>query len=73
MRALAATAAAWAITWKARHGIDDSLDVFAVHGIAGIAGVLFITILGDPAAPAADMPRNDKGVPLPGAARRNAK
>lgn len=50
--ACAATAAAWAITWKARHGIDDSLDVFAVHGIAGIAGVLFITILGDPAAPA---------------------
>ena len=26
-----------------------------------------------PAAGAADMPRNDKGVPLPGAARRNAK
>ena len=49
---LAAAAAAWAITWKNRHGIDDSLDVFAVHGIAGIAGVLFVTFLGDDRAPA---------------------
>lgn len=49
---LAAAAALWAITWKARHGIDDSLDVFAVHGIAGIVGAFFVMLLGSEAAPA---------------------
>ena len=48
---LAAAAAAWAITWKRRHRIDDSLDVFAVHGIAGITGSLFATFFANPAAP----------------------
>lgn len=44
--------AAWAITWKRTHRIDDTLDVFAVHGMAGIAGALFVMLFGDPAAPA---------------------
>lgn len=48
---LSAAAAAWAITWKRRHQIDDSLDVFAVHGIAGITGSLFATFFANPKTP----------------------
>ena len=29
---------------KQRFGIDDSLDVFAVHGVGGIMGVLLVTV-----------------------------
>ena len=34
-----------------RHGlkIDDSLDVFAVHGIGGIVGTLLVAVLAHPA------------------------
>jgi Amt family ammonium transporter len=35
----------WAITWRARSGIDDSLDVFAAHGIGGISGALLTGVL----------------------------
>jgi len=49
---LASAAAAWAITWKRRHRIDDSLDVFAVHGVAGIAGTVFAIFFATSAAPA---------------------
>lgn len=49
---IAAIASYWAISWKTKHRIDDSLDVFAVHGIAGIAGALFVVFLGSPDAPA---------------------
>lgn len=49
---LGAAAAAWAITWKRRHRIDDSMDVFAVHGIAGIAGAMFAVFFATAAAPA---------------------
>lgn len=49
---LAAAAVAWAVTWKRRHKIDDSLDAFAVHGIGGIAGSLFVVFFGAAAAPA---------------------
>ena len=49
---LGAAAAAWAISWKRKHRIDDSLDVFAVHGIAGIAGALFAVFFATAAAPA---------------------
>lgn len=49
---LASAAAAWAITWKRRHKIDDALDVFAIHGIAGITGSLFAVFLANAAAPA---------------------
>lgn len=37
---LGATASYWAIQLKARLGADDSLDVFACHGVAGIVGAL---------------------------------
>ncbi|MDN6530831.1 MAG: hypothetical protein L0K64_01665 [Corynebacterium flavescens] len=47
-----AIVAAWGISLKRRHGLDDSLDVFAVHGMAGIAGAIYEMFLGNPAAPA---------------------
>jgi Amt family ammonium transporter len=37
------------ILLKGRLGYDDSLDVFAVHGIAGLAGVLGLGVLAVPA------------------------
>ncbi|WP_026196014.1 ammonium transporter [Corynebacterium lubricantis] len=49
---LGAAVAAWAITWKRKHRIDDTVDVFAVHGMAGIAGVFYVMLLGDASAPA---------------------
>ncbi|WP_349827380.1 ammonium transporter [Brevibacterium litoralis] len=49
---LASAAVAWAITWKNKHKIDDSLDAFAVHGIGGIAGSLYVILLGVESAPA---------------------
>lgn len=49
---LGSAVAAWAISWKRSHRIDDTLDVFAVHGMAGISGALFVMFFGDPAAPA---------------------
>lgn len=49
---VSAAAVAWAITWKKKHKIDDSLDAFAVHGIGGIAGALFVVLFGAAAAPA---------------------
>ena len=39
-------------SWKKGHRVDDSFDVFAVHGMAGIAGALFVMLFGDPLAPA---------------------
>ncbi len=31
---------AWAVTWRARRGIDDALDAFGVHGVGGTLGAL---------------------------------
>ena len=55
---LAAAVAAWAISWKKRHRIDDSLDVFAVHGMAGVAGAQEKAA----EAPAADQPKQEKEI-----------
>jgi Amt family ammonium transporter len=38
--ALAAFPSYFAIQWRSRTRLDDSLDVFAAHGIGGIAGAL---------------------------------
>ncbi|WP_189009821.1 ammonium transporter [Deinococcus malanensis] len=38
--ALGATASYWTVQFKHRLGADDSLDVFACHGVAGIVGAL---------------------------------
>ena len=32
---------------KSKFGIDDTLDVFAVHGVGGVIGTLLVAILGD--------------------------
>ena len=38
----------FAILLKGKLGYDDSLDVFAVHGAGGLAGVLFLGFLASP-------------------------
>jgi Amt family ammonium transporter len=38
--ALAAVISSWALQLKNRIGLDDSLDVLPVHGVAGLLGVL---------------------------------
>ena len=37
---LAAVASYYALAWRLRSGIDESLDAWAVHGVAGVAGSL---------------------------------
>ncbi|MGY2080103.1 ammonium transporter [Modestobacter sp. SYSU DS0657] len=37
---------AWAVTWKTKLGVDESLDAFAVHGVGGIAGTLCVMLIG---------------------------
>jgi ammonium transporter, Amt family len=44
-------AVAWAVTWKTKLGVDESLDAFAVHGVGGIAGVLCVMLIGASNAP----------------------
>jgi Amt family ammonium transporter len=39
----------FAIVLKGKLGYDDSLDVFGVHGVGGLAGVLFLGFLASPA------------------------
>ena len=39
----------WGATWlKRRLGADDSLDVFGVHGVGGIAGSVLTAVFADP-------------------------
>ena len=38
----------FAIVLKGKLGYDDSLDVFGVHGVGGLAGVLFLGFLASP-------------------------
>ncbi|HIW92250.1 MAG TPA: ammonium transporter [Candidatus Corynebacterium avicola] len=49
---LASAAAFGAIKLARRYGIDDSADVFAVHGVGGMAGAMFVVFFGSAAAPA---------------------
>jgi len=47
----------WAVHLvKARFKIDDSLDVFAVHGVGGILGILLVSVLASPALGGAGFP-----------------
>lgn len=50
--ALGAAGAFGMIQVKDRVGIDDAADVFAVHGVAGMVGALFVVFFADPATPA---------------------
>ncbi|MFN3337885.1 MAG: ammonium transporter, partial [Thermomicrobium sp.] len=43
--ALAALPSYFALLWRARTRLDDSLDVFAVHGIGGLSGALLTGVL----------------------------
>lgn len=43
---------AWAVTWKSKLGIDESLDAFAVHGVGGIVGSLCVVLIGFGGSPA---------------------
>ena len=44
---VASCIAYWAVTsLKASLGYDDSLDVFGIHGVAGIVGALGLAVLG---------------------------
>jgi Amt family ammonium transporter len=49
---LGAAGAFGAIRVAHRFGVDDSADVFAVHGVAGMVGAMLVVFLGDPDAPA---------------------
>ncbi|MGH3931758.1 MAG: ammonium transporter [Pseudonocardiaceae bacterium] len=51
--AVAGALCALAVSIKFRLGLDDSLDVVAVHLVGGLVGTLLIGFLADPAAPAA--------------------
>ena len=44
----AGAACAWAVSWKYRMGVDDSLDLVGVHMVGGIVGTLGIGFLADP-------------------------
>lgn len=47
--AIAAVPSYLAITWRARTRLDDSLDVFAAHGVGGITGALLTGVFADAA------------------------
>lgn len=47
--AIAAFPSYYIIVWRARTRLDDSLDVFAAHGIGGITGALLTGIFADAA------------------------
>lgn len=42
---LAGGACAWAVRWKFRWGLDDSLDVFGIHGVGGVIGMIVVGLL----------------------------
>jgi Amt family ammonium transporter len=48
-RLIAGAVCFWGATWlKRRLGADDSLDVFGVHGVGGIAGSILTAVFADP-------------------------
>jgi Amt family ammonium transporter len=48
--AAAGIVCAYAVTWRARRGIDDSLDAFGVHGVGGTLGALLTGVFASSAA-----------------------
>lgn len=44
---VAALVSNWAIRWQARFEIDDTLDVFASHGIGGVVGMILTGVFAD--------------------------
>ncbi|GAB92611.1 ammonium transporter [Gordonia rhizosphera] len=49
---IAAGVVAFALSFKSRFAVDDTLDAFAVHGLGGIVGTLCIVLFASDAAPA---------------------
>lgn len=47
--ALAAAPSHFALVWRVRTRLDDSLDVFAAHGVGGIVGALLVGVFADSA------------------------
>jgi Amt family ammonium transporter len=47
MGALGAIPSYYGIVWRARTRLDDSLDVFAGHGLGGITGALLVGVFAD--------------------------
>ncbi|WOP18146.1 ammonium transporter [Raineyella sp. LH-20] len=45
---LAGAICAWAVSWKYRFGLDDSLDLVGVHLVGGVVGTLGVGLLADP-------------------------
>ena len=45
--AIAAVPSYFGILWRSRSGLDDSLDVFAAHGLGGITGALLTGVFAD--------------------------
>jgi len=45
--ALAAAPSYFALKWRARTRLDDSLDVFAAHGLGGVVGALLTGVFAD--------------------------
>lgn len=45
--ALGAVPSYFALLWRARTRLDDSLDVFAAHGVGGITGALLVGVFAD--------------------------
>jgi len=41
---IAALISNWAIQWKNRSGLDDTLDVFPSHGVGGIVGMILTAV-----------------------------
>jgi Amt family ammonium transporter len=43
----AALVSNWAIRWQSRFEIDDTLDVFASHGVGGLVGMVLTGVFAD--------------------------
>ncbi|MHA6804734.1 ammonium transporter [Salinifilum ghardaiensis] len=49
--ALTGVLCAWAVTWKFRLGLDDSLDVVGIHLVGGLLGTVLVGLFASPNAP----------------------
>jgi Amt family ammonium transporter len=47
--AIAAIPSYFTLQWRARSRLDDSLDVFAAHGVGGMTGAILTGVFADPA------------------------
>ncbi len=50
------------VTWRAKAGIDDTLDVFPCHGVGGITGMLMTAVFASTAVNAATVTAGNQGL-----------